>query len=282
MAGILTGLSSLGLDNLENTNIFGEDVKTEQQKAEEAVKAPEEKDYLIDKTYECVVCSASFSNKIIKTGKAKLIGTDLDLRPRYNVVDMTKYDVVVCPTCGYASLTRFWGNLSDKQIRLIKDNISQKVRFWEPKGGTYTYAEALERYKLALASAVVKNTKVSEKAYICLKAAWVLRGQAENLPEDTLARAKKLKDIEEEENSFLRNAYDGFTAARAKEIPPYCGMDNFTVDYLLAVLALRFQDYEVSSRLISGLLASTAAERMKDKARDLKELLKQDMKKNNK
>jgi len=282
MAGILTGLSSLGLDNLENTNIFGEEVKTEQQKAEEAVKAPEEKDYLIDKTYECVVCSASFSNKIIKTGKAKLIGTDLDLRPRYNVVDMTKYDVVVCPTCGYASLTRFWGNLSDKQIRLIKDNISQKVRFWEPKGGTYTYAEALERYKLALASAVVKNTKVSEKAYICLKAAWVLRGQAENLPEDTLARAKKLKDIEEEENSFLRNAYDGFTAARAKEIPPYCGMDNFTVDYLLAVLALRFQDYEVSSRLISGLLASTAAERMKDKARDLKELLKQDMKKNNK
>jgi len=282
MAGILTGLSSLGLDNLENTNIFGEDVKTEQQKAEEAVKAPEEKDYLIDKTYECVVCSASFSNKIIKTGKAKLIGTDLDLRPRYNVVDMTKYDVVVCPACGYASLTRFWGNLSDKQIRLIKDNISQKVRFWEPKGGTYTYAEALERYKLALASAVVKNTKVSEKAYICLKAAWVLRGQAENLPEDTLARAKKLKDIEEEENSFLRNAYDGFTAARAKEIPPYCGMDNFTVDYLLAVLALRFQDYEVSSRLISGLLASTAAERMKDKARDLKELLKQDMKKNNK
>ena len=52
-----------------------------------------------------------------------------------------------------------------------------------------------------------------------------------------------------------------------------CGMDEPTVDYLIAVMAMRFEQYDVSSRLIAGILQSAANPRTKDKARDLKEMV---------
>ena len=53
-----------------------------------------------------------------------------------------------------------------------------------------------------------------------------------------------------------------------------CGMDEATVEYLVAVLAMDFEQYEISSRIVANLLVSPSVNsRMKDKARDLKELL---------
>ena len=51
-------------------------------------------------------------------------------------------------------------------------------------------------------------------------------------------------------------------------------MDEITVEYLIAVLAMEHDQFDISSRIISNLLVSTTATtRMKDKARDLKEAL---------
>ena len=52
------------------------------------------------------------------------------------------------------------------------------------KYSTYTYEDALARYQLALVNAIVKQAKNSEKAYICLKAGWLMRGYAEWLLTD--------------------------------------------------------------------------------------------------
>ena len=53
-----------------------------------------------------------------------------------------------------------------------------------------------------------------------------------------------------------------------------CGMDETTVEFLIANLAIEFEQYDVASRLISGILVSaTANNRMKDKARETKEVL---------
>lgn len=61
-----------------------------------------------------------------------------------------------------------------------------------------------------------------------------------------------------------------------------CGMDEPTVDYVIAVTAMRFEQYDVSSRLITGILQSTSANpRMKDKARDIKEMLMKKIKEKN-
>ena len=62
--------------------------------------------------------------------------------------------------------------------------------------------------------------------------------------------------------------------AFSKESFPMCGMDEITVTYLIADLARRTGKYEESSRWISRVLTSRDAnERIKNKARDIKELL---------
>ena len=60
---------------------------------------------------------------------------------------------------------------------------------------------------------------------------------------------------------------------------PMCGMNETTVDYLIAVTAMRFGRYDISARLIGSILASNNANsRMKDKARGVKEILVQKIK----
>lgn len=283
MAGILSGLSGLGLGNLENMDIYetpqaeaAEKKRVEAAKVE-AVKV-EEKDLIYDKTLECPVCGEKFSTKIVKTGKAKLLGTDDDMRPKYEGIDPVKYDVELCPTCGYAALTRFFPNITSGQAKLIRENISQKVRLHPFNGEIYTYEEAMERYQLALANAVVKRGKASEKAYICLKSAWVLRGYTESLAEKDDAKDKK--ELKAQEEEYLQNAYNGFVEARQSENFPMCGMDEITVDYLVAQLAIHFKKYDVASKLVASILTSPSANaRMKDKARDLKELILADLRK---
>lgn len=279
MAGLLSGLEGLGLGNLENMDIFEEpQVETVEQKKPVVVKV-EEKDFIYDKTFNCPVCGSNFTSKIMKTGKAKLIGTDKDLRPTYEGIDAVKYDVQLCPTCGYAALSRFYANITPGQAKLIKENISQKVRLTPFNGEIYTYEEAMERYKLTLANAVVKRARTSEKAYICLKSAWLLRGYVEHLGEigDTTKNKQSLKAQEEE---YLMNAYNGFAEARQSESFPMCGMDEITVDYLLAELAYHFKKYDVASKLVATILVSPSANnRMKDKARELKDQILADLKK---
>ena len=282
MAGILSGLEKLGLGNLKNASLY-EDAK--KGKAEEGAKvAPtiQESDFLFDKTYTCPVCDNEFKSKTVKIGRAKLKGTDMDLRPKYEHIDLLKYDVIACPVCGYAALSRYFKYMTSAQAKLIKQNISQNYKGKEPKGDTITYDEAVERYQLTLANAIVKQARASEKAYICLKSAWLLRGYTESLDESAADYATKKAELEAQENEYLQNAFDGFLAARQSEPFPMCGMDEQTVDYLISVMAVRFEQYDVASKLISTIIASaTASPRMKDKARDLKELVIQKVKEKN-
>ena len=123
---------------------------------------------------------------------------------------------------------------------------------------------------MALANAIVKKTKASEKAYICLKTAWLLRSKAEHLDQDLPDYEAQKKQCEDGENEFLRNALDGFMTARRSEGFPMCGLDQSTVDYLIAVTAVRFGQHEVAGRLVNP--------RMKDRARELKRIVGEKLK----
>ena len=276
--GILSGLGNLGLGGLEGMDIFEEEKKPEQQAAE----APkiEEKDLIYDKTFTCPVCDKEFSSKIMKSGKAKLLGTDSDLRAKYEGIDPVKYDVELCPHCGYAALGRYFTGLTSTQAKMIREKVSAKVQIHSYEGETYSYEHAMERYKLALVCAVVKHARASEKAYICLKSAWLLRGWAESLKESGEAEEKTIAALEQQENEYLQNVYKGFVEARQSESFPMCGMDEITVDYLLAVLATRFKKFDIASRMVASILASPSANaRMKEKTRELKEEILQQLKK---
>ncbi len=273
MAGLLSGLEQFGLGNLENMNLY-DDPKKDEKEEGKASKQPQEQDFLFDKTWTCPICGTEFKARTVKVGKVKLLGTDLDLRARYDQVDIVKYDIVSCPVCGYTALSRFFKYVTSAQAKNVKAKISANFRSQTEEKEVYTYEEALERYKLALANAVVKQAKNSEKAYICLKTAWLLRGAAEHLDPDAPDFEEKKQSYEDQENEYLHSAMDGFISARQNESFPMCGMDESTVDYLISVIAMRFEQYDIASRLISGILGSPGANpRTKDKAREVKEML---------
>ena len=271
MAGLLDGL---GLKNLEGMELF-----EEKKKEEVPEKAIQETDYLFDKSYECPVCYEKIKARTVKAGKARLIKSDMDLRPVYEHIEPLKYDVILCPHCGYTALSRYFGGLTASQIKDIKENISKSFRATEEPKDAFSYDYAIYLYKMSLANALVKHAKASEKAYICLKAGWLCRSYAENLDKGTADYEKKFKELKQQEKEFHKNALEGFLTAREKENYPMCGMDEATVEYLVAVLAMEFDQLDVSARIISNLIVSPSANsRMKDKARDIKELLVAKMK----
>lgn len=280
---LFSGLESLGIEGLGDLDIYDDDSAKNEDGAEDSqktvkVRDPEEveAEYIFDKTYTCPVCDKSFKSKTLKSNKAKLISTDMDLRPVHQNIDTVKYDVVACPCCGYAVLNRYFAPLTSMQVKKIKEAISKNYKIKaEKKSKIYSYEEAIERSKLALLSSVIKTGKDSEKAYVCLKTAWLFRGKAEHLPE---SEVEEIKRCEKEEEAFLSKAYDGMVAARRKELFPICGMDELTFDYLLAALAHRLGHLDVSARLVGEIMAKpTANRRIKEKTGILKEVLKKDI-----
>ena len=271
---LLSGLGKFGLGNLSEMKLFEEPEKKEEVK-EVKNKVPNEEEFLLSKSFECPVCDAKFNDLVMRSGKAKLVGTDRDLRPRYEFIDPVKYGIISCPNCGYTVLTRYFVPLSPPIKNLIKANISDAFIKRTEVSTTYSYEDSFERHQLCLANAIVKKAKDSEKADVCWKTAWIIRGMVENLDKEAPDYETKVKDLKAQEQEFLKHAYDGFINARTNENYPIGGMDEPTLDYLLAGLAITFKQYDVASRMISGILASPAANpRIKEKTRDLKEELK--------
>lgn len=279
MSDLLAGLASLGLGKLEGMDVYEEPKKPEETEAQ--VQSPQiaEKDIIYDRGFECPVCDKRITAKTVKAGKCKLSHTDQDLRPVYEGIDVVKYDVIVCPHCGHAALTRYFKPLTSMQIKLIKENISRSFKMQLHEEETISYEAALQRYQLALANAIVKKGRASEKAYICLKSGWLLRGWQESLG-DSAAEQKKKAELAVQEKEYLQKALDGFIAAVQSENFPMCGMDESTMNYLMAVLSAQFGKYDIASRLIGTILTSpSASSRIKDKTRDLKDMIIEDLKK---
>lgn len=277
MGDIFTGLESMGLGGLSNIKIY-DDEKKEQGKdgsGKEPVHVVSEADYIFEKKIQCPVCDSEFKSKTVKTGKPRLIGSDSDLRPKYSGIDSIKYDAIVCPNCGYAALSRYFGYMTSAQAKLIEDNVSSQFRKLPESGNVFTYDEAINRHKLALFNAIVKKAHSSEKAYTCLKIAWLYRGKRENLDMSRADAQAVKKECEQKEREMISNAFEGFVTSRASEEFPICGMDEATFDYLLADLAAKLGKYDISAKLASGVIVSrTANSKIKERARDLRDIIK--------
>jgi len=282
VADLFSELESLGLGRLKNVEVY--DTNENGSKGKSDVSKQEaariiESELLFDKTYTCPVCDREFKSKTVRTGRVKLAGADTDLRPKYNPVDSLKYDAVVCPNCGFAALTRFFTYVSPTQAKLIKENISASFKGMKETGDIYSYDDAITRHKLALVNTIIKRGKVSEKAYTCLKIAWLIRGKAETLDLKTKDYKVIIHALKKEENEFIAKAYQGFSDAFSKERFPMCGMDEITTTYLVADLARRAGRFNEANRFISKVIISrNTPERIKQKARDLKDLIVADMK----
>ena len=274
--GLLDGFEKLGLKNIEVDGMYKEEPQpTRTVEAPKIKEIPDfdEADMLFKKTYECPVCDTKYQCLTVKSNRARAIRIEKDLRPVYqDGFEPIKYEALVCPVCGYSVMSRYFQPLAPTQRKWIKDSIGVNFNVYIPDSSTITYDEAIERITLVLASSIVKKAKASEKAYVCLKGYWLCKSYAEAMMEDDDFDAAKLKEIKEKQDEFRTNAYEGFISARQSETFPMGGMDESTLDYLLAEMSLELDRIDVASKLVASILqSSVAAPRMKDKARELKE-----------
>ncbi len=279
--GVFSGLESMGFAGLSNVKIYEEEKQeTAAVKADKpVVPVVQESDFLFEKKMSCPVCDREFKTKTVKTGKPRLLGADSDLRPKYSGIDSIKYDAIVCPNCGYAALSRFFSYMTSAQAKLIRENVANGFKGIPKSGETYTYEEAINRHKLALYNSIVKKSKNSEKAYTCLKIAWLYRGMRENLPADTADIEAVKKQCLKNEQEMISNAFEGFSVSRAREDFPICGMDECTFDYLLADLAFKLGKYDTASKYASEVIvARTANTKLKERARNLRDEIKSKLK----
>ncbi len=227
------------------------------------------------KSYKCPICDSNFKNITVKQGKARMVDTDIDLKVNYNDIEPLKYDIIMCPVCGYAALERYFDRVSVFQRKNIIDKICQSFNSVFEEKDEYTYDDAIIRYKFAFLTSQVKMSKNSEFGYLCLKMGWLYRSYAASL--DEKEEAKK-EELYKQELFYLDKALNYFINARANEQSPICGMDELTFDTLLASLCVKLNKTEDAKKFMNIILSNrNATKRIKEKVRDLKEILEENV-----
>ncbi len=170
---------------------------------------------LIDKRYTCPVCDKQIRAKAVKSNTARFVNTMADLRPIYSNINVTKYDAVCCPNCGYAALTQNFSNTSQTQRKLIQDKIQSNYKSHEETAcDFYTTEMAISRMKMALLCTITKEAKSSEAGYVCLKISWLYQDLADEVPEDAPDAASKKEMYLNRTSTCQTPAYTRITRSR--------------------------------------------------------------------
>ena len=96
-------------------------------------------DKLFEKKYTCPICDHNFTAKTVRTGKARMIRTDMDLRNVYEDIEPLKYDIILCNKCGYAALSRFFPTVTSVQQKYVEEKITPNFKPLEEDGEEYSF-----------------------------------------------------------------------------------------------------------------------------------------------
>lgn len=180
---------------------------------------------LYDKEVECPVCNFNFTTKKVRTSRLRLIKRDADFLNFYDGENPIKYHVFVCPNCGYAGLENGFGDINEREAKIIAENISSR---WKRRdfGGVRSLDQAIEAYKLALLAGTLIHLTKLELGNLCLNIGWLYR-----LGEDGGQEAR-----------FLSMAREKFIEAFNTESLAATSMDSSKLSYLIGELARRLGD----------------------------------------
>lgn len=263
MINLFEELKQIGFKNLEQVELFPTKTKETESERGKAPKCLTPAEVLYDKSYQCPVCGTVFKQKAIRSGKNRLLNVELDLKSNYETVNPLLYECVVCEHCGYAALSKTFNSLSMTQIRWIREQISSQYQ-------TYHYPpflteqDALMRYKLTLLNAFVKKAKDGEKAYICLKLAWLYRDMKE----------KALEEL------FMQRALQGFLNAYEGERFPIFELGELTTAYIIANIYRQMGEYEKAMKWVGTVILDRSVSlRLKTKALHLKGIIGEERRK---
>ncbi|MGG7178073.1 DUF2225 domain-containing protein [Clostridium paraputrificum] len=214
--------------------------------------------HIFDKEIVCPICNNKFKTKVVKVNSPRITSKDSDLFIRYSVANPYLYDVWLCNNCGYAAMKADFLKTKSFHRDLILNTITKK---WNPR--TYpdvlTPTNAVERYKLALLSAIAMEKPNSTKGMILLKISWMYR-----LLEDS------------REQDFLNQALNTLTDAYALEDFPIYGMQRDSLSYLIGDLNRRCNNHEDALKWYSKVITTVgASQRVKELARNGKDSIKE-------
>ena len=106
------------------------------EKYNEMIK--QEEACLFPKSYTCPVCDENFKSLAVRKSKMYTLGMDEDLRPKYRWVDPVKYEVVLCPVCGYGALSRYFDEMIPAWRKLLQTNLPSFMANRGASGGSRT------------------------------------------------------------------------------------------------------------------------------------------------
>lgn len=262
---IFSGLEDLGFDNIKDIDLYQ---KEEDKKAEQEIEKSEEdklKSHIYDRQVTCPVCESVFKARSVKTSSYRVLKQDSDLFINYALVNPYFYDVWICNNCGYSAMKNDFNKIRNFQVDSIKQKVTSK---WSGKNypDIYDINIAIERYKLSLLNYFVMEAKSSKKAMNCLKLAWMYR----------------ILEDKTNELVFLNHSLEGFNDAYFNENFPIYGMDKFTCMYLIGELNRRVgNDSEAMSWFSKVITTQGVPQKLKDRSRDQKDLIKENDSQNN-
>ncbi|GGG04943.1 DUF2225 domain-containing protein [Paenibacillus abyssi] len=143
---------------------------------------------------QCVCCETPFETSRVRTSFKKVIKRDTDFCAYYKEEHNPEYYVVrVCPSCGFSSTENSIEQLNDKQKNSYLTRIGSS---WSTRdyGGTRSWEQAMETYKLALICAQTVGEKDRVISGLLHHIAWLYR----------------YKDNKEQEMRFLRFALESY------------------------------------------------------------------------
>ena len=257
---IFEELKEIGFEDLDKVDLFPPKSKESEKEIENTKKKFTVEEVLYDKTYICPVCNKEFKSKAIRSGKNRLLTVDLDLKANYDIVNPLLYECVVCENCGYAALSKTFNSLTSSQIRWIKEQIGTKYKEYHYPP-ILSEKDGILRYKLTLLNSFVKKAKDGEKAYICLKLAWLYRDIKEKAAEEV----------------FLQHALTGFENAYNTERFPIFELGELTTAYIIADLYRRKKNYEKAMQWLGFVIMDKSVSlRLKTKALHLKGIINEE------
>ena len=213
------------------------------------------------KKITCPICNKESTVSYPKKGSYRILNQDVDLNVNYEGLNPLFYSVFICRHCGYAARESKFDKIRRIQIDDIKDRVSSK---WKNQDivlpDEYDVNTAVTLHKLALLNHLSLNKPLnSELGIINLQLSWLY---------------KNVNSKEEER--FRKNALECLEQAYLNEDLPLGGVYNAGQScYIIGSLNHLLGNDDVALRWLQDvILSKDSGYKLKEKARDLKSLIK--------
>lgn len=192
-----------------------------------------------DKKIKCLNCDHHFTTTKIRSRFVRIASHETDFKPIYtdDNINPMYYNVSVCPLCGFAFTEETSPYFPSDAQEVIRKTVTAK---WNGRSfaAIRDIDEAIETYKLAYLSAMLKKEKPISLAGLTLRIAWLYRN----------------KGRLEEEMRFLTIARNMYGASYSEGDYVGTQMSETRVLYVIAELSRRIGEEEEAVRGFSRVI----------------------------